>query len=196
MGTFFFNGMVQAQLIVKEPELCKEILNNKHGAFVKQKAQGMVKRLSGDGLPRSKGAKWFKMRKLANHAFHGESLKSMTPAIIASAETMLEKWKSHEGKEIEVFEEFTLLTSEVIARTAFGSNYLEGKNIFEMVRKLGDLISINHLKLRFPWMSKFSPTRDDIESEKLEKGIRQSIIEIAIKRVEQARLTGEFGTDF
>ncbi|TQD77784.1 hypothetical protein C1H46_036688 [Malus baccata] len=53
-----------------------------------------------------------------------------TYAIIASAETMLEKWKSHEGKEIEVFEEFTLLTSEVIARTAFGSNYLEGRNIF------------------------------------------------------------------
>lgn len=76
----------------------------------------------------------------------------MTPAIIASAETMLEKWKSREGKEIEVFEEFKLLTSEVIARTAFGSNYLEGKNIFEMLRKLADLIAINHLKLRFPWM--------------------------------------------
>lgn len=65
----------QAQLIVKEPELCKEILKNKHGAFVKQKAQGMIKRLSGDGLPRSEGAKWLKMRKLANQAFHGESLK-------------------------------------------------------------------------------------------------------------------------
>ncbi|KAB2604464.1 cytochrome P450 734A1-like [Pyrus ussuriensis x Pyrus communis] len=186
----------QAQLIVKEPELCKEILKNKHGAFVKQKAQGMIKRLSGDGLPRSEGAKWLKMRKLANQAFHGESLKSMTPAIIASAETMLEKWKSREGKEIEVFEEFKLLTSEVIARTAFGSNYLEGKNIFEMLRKLADLIAINHFKLRFPWMSKFFPTRNDIESEKLEKGIRQSIIEIVIKREEQARLTGECGTDF
>ncbi|KAK8483877.1 hypothetical protein V6N12_041533 [Hibiscus sabdariffa] len=44
----------------------------------------------------------------------------MTPAVIASVETMLAKWKGQEGREIEVFEEFKLLTSEVILRTAFG----------------------------------------------------------------------------
>ncbi|KAK8682348.1 hypothetical protein V6N13_054737 [Hibiscus sabdariffa] len=36
---------------------------------------------------------WGKQRKLANHAFHGESLKNMTPAVMASVEAMLEKWK-------------------------------------------------------------------------------------------------------
>lgn len=34
-----------------------------------------VKRLLGDRLVTSSGEKWFKMRKLGNQAFHGESLK-------------------------------------------------------------------------------------------------------------------------
>mgnify|MGYP003747247627 FL=1 len=56
----------------------------------------------------------------------------------------------HEGKEIEVSEEFRLLTSEVISRTAFGSSYLEGKNIFQMLMKLAVISSKNVYKLRFP----------------------------------------------
>ncbi|KAL4360539.1 hypothetical protein GQ457_04G026590 [Hibiscus cannabinus] len=48
---------------------------------------------------------------------------------------MLEKWKGQVGKEIEVFEEFRLLTSEVISRTIFGSSYLEGEMIFAMLNK-------------------------------------------------------------
>ena len=52
--------------------------------------------------------------------------------MISSVEVMLERWKNHEGKETDVYEEFRLLTSEAISRTAFGSSYLEGKNIFHV----------------------------------------------------------------
>lgn len=60
-----------------EPELCKEILNNKEGAYPKRKLQGFVKKLVGDsmGTSTTEGGKWRKLKKLANHAFHGESLK-------------------------------------------------------------------------------------------------------------------------
>ena len=58
----------------------------------------------------------------------------------ASAETMVESWKFHEGKEIDVCEEFSLYTSEVISRTAFGSSYLEGKTIFDKLSKLYSII--------------------------------------------------------
>lgn len=74
----------------------------------------------------------------------------MVPAMIASSETMLEKWKHSEGKEIEVFEEFRVLTSEIISKTAFGSSYQEGKAIFEMLTKLTLLVSRNVQKIRFP----------------------------------------------
>ncbi|XP_021824405.1 cytochrome P450 CYP749A22-like [Prunus avium] len=188
----------QAQLVIMEPELCKEILNNKDGAFAKRKPQSYVKKLLGDGLGTTDGEKWGKLRKLANHAFHAESLKSMVPDMVASAETMLEGWKNNEGKEIEVFEPFRMFTSEVISRTAFGSSYLEGHNFFENLMKLSFLIFKNALTVRFPGISKFFKTSDEIESEKLEKGMRDSIIEIVEKREKKA-MDGEedsFGSDF
>ncbi|WRX14261.1 Cytochrome P450 - like 10 [Theobroma cacao] len=110
---------IRPQLVITEVELVKEVLRNSEGAFRKKKAEDFIHKIIGDGLVATEGEKWARQRKLANHAFHGESLKSMTPAVIASVEAMLEKWKGREGKEIEVFEEFRLLTSEVISRTAF-----------------------------------------------------------------------------
>lgn len=62
-------------LVITEPELVKAILTNKEGFFPKTKAEGHVKRLVGDGLIMADGAKWLKLRKLANHAFYAESLK-------------------------------------------------------------------------------------------------------------------------
>nr|XP_028951966.1 cytochrome P450 CYP749A22-like [Malus domestica] len=188
----------KAQLVITEAELCKEILTNKDGAFQKTETRGYVKRLLGNGLTRSSGEKWAKLRKLANHAFHGESLKGMIPAMIASGETMMQRLKNHEGKEIEVYDEFRFFTSEVISRTAFGSSYLEGKNIFEMLMKLSFLTFKNALKPRFPGISKFIKTRDEVESAKLEKGIRDNIMKV-IKKREQKAVNGEedgFGSDF
>lgn len=74
----------------------------------------------------------------------------MIPTMVTSAGMMLERWKECENKEIEVFEEFRLLTSEVISKTAFGSSYLEGEDIFKMLMKLTLLVSRNLHIVRFP----------------------------------------------
>ncbi|PRQ40583.1 putative cytochrome P450 [Rosa chinensis] len=171
----------QPVLVVTEPELCKEILLNKDGVYPKPKASKLVKKLVGDSISVTEGEKWEKLRKLSNHAFRGERVKNMFADMKASAETMVERWKGHEGKEIDVVEEFRLYTSEVISRTAFGSSYLEGKNLFE---KLSKLIVFR--------------TSDDIESDKLDKGIRDSIMDIVKKREEEAIIGEEdsFGSDF
>ncbi|KAM5567453.1 cytochrome P450 CYP749A22-like [Rosa sericea] len=188
----------RAQLVIREPELCKQILNNKDGAYLKKPPEDFAKKLLGYGLVTAEAEKWVKLRKISNHAFHGESLKTMIPDMIAGTEIMLERWRSHEGKEIEVFEEFRLFTSDVISRTAFGSSYLEGQHIFEMLMELTLLLFKNSLKIKVPGFSKFFDTSDEIESEKLEKGIRDSIIELVKKR-ERKATSGEedsFGSDF
>ncbi|PPR95736.1 hypothetical protein GOBAR_AA24919 [Gossypium barbadense] len=189
----------RAQLVISEPELIKEILKTNDGSFPKRKDDSsIIHKIVGEGLVTSEGAKWAKQRKLANHAFHGESLKNMNPAVIASVETMLEKWKGREGEEIEVFNEFRLLTSEVISRTAFGSNYLEGKKIFDMLTKLAILVSRNYFKTPIPGISKIWKTADEIESEKLANGIHDCVMEM-VKRREKKVETGEadgFGNDF
>lgn len=53
------------------------------------------------------------------------------PTVAACTWDMFGRW---EGRaEIEVSKEFRDLTVDVIARTAFGSSYAEGKHIFEML---------------------------------------------------------------
>ncbi|KAL3830597.1 hypothetical protein ACJIZ3_019399 [Penstemon smallii] len=182
----------QAQLVVTEAELVKEILNNKNDNYPKIDLEGYAKKLLGDGLSSSKGEKWAKMRKLANHVFHAESLKNMIPTMIKSVDIMLEKWKEYENKEIEVFGEFRVLTSEIISRTAFGSSYLEGKNIFDMLMKLTLIVSRNAHKIKFPLISWFLTSKDEVESENLEQGIRDCIVQIITKREKEESVKIDF----
>lgn len=172
----------QAQLIITEPELIKEILNNKDGRYPKIDLEGHAKKLLGDGLSSTKGEKWMKLRKIANHAFHAESLKNMIPEMIVITKTMLEKWKKCEGKEIEVFEEFRVITSEIISKTAFGTSYQEGRTIFEMLMKLTLIVSTNAQKIRFPVLSIFFKSPDDKECNKIEQEIQDCITDIIKKR--------------
>ncbi|XP_047981840.1 cytochrome P450 CYP749A22-like [Salvia hispanica] len=188
----------QPEIVVTEPELIKEILSNKEGAYPKTTAKGYIKKLLGDGLLVAEGEKWSKLRKLSNHAFHGDCLKEMVPAMIACAETMLEKRRSYHGKEIEVCGEFRLLSSDVISRTAFGSSYLEGRKIFDMLSNLGVLISRNVFKIRLFGIGRCIRTRDDIEADKTEQLLHDSIMEIVKKRQFEVRSgkADSFGSDF
>lgn len=68
--------------------------------------------------------------------------------MVASVETMLQNWRQYEGREMDVCHEFKVMSSEVISRTAFGSSYKEGKNIFDMLTKLGFILIKNADKIR------------------------------------------------
>ncbi|KAL3567239.1 hypothetical protein D5086_029890 [Populus alba] len=106
----------------------------------------------------------------------------MIPAFIASVEVMLERWRQHDGKEIELFHEFKILTSEMISRTAFGSSYLEGQHIFDIAVR-------NNFKMTIPVIGKFVKlSADDIESDKLQQDISNCFLNM-IKSREKA-ITG------
>ncbi|KAI5678840.1 hypothetical protein M9H77_09790 [Catharanthus roseus] len=189
---------LRPQLIVTEPELIKEIVNDKEGDFPKMKRDIFLRNLVGDGLVMADGEKWIKHRRIANHAFNGESLKNMLPEMVESVESMIKKWRNHEGREIEVYSEFRDLSSEIISRTAFGSSYLEGKNIFQMLTQLGYLISKNIYKPSFFITRKYFKTADDKQSNEIEKSLRESIMSIIKKREDQvmAGRTDSYGSDF
>ncbi|KAF9660803.1 hypothetical protein SADUNF_Sadunf19G0001600 [Salix dunnii] len=178
----------QAQLIITEPELVKQILSNKDRSYPKTKVSSEIKKLLGDGIVLSEGEKWVKLRKLANHAFHGESVKGMVPEMIASLEIMLERWRHHHGKEIDIFSEFKILTSEVISRTSFGSSYLEGQHVFDMLTRMTHIISENNYRVRIPGIGKFFKASYDIEFENLEAKIRESFMNMMKKREKDAML--------
>ncbi|KAL5725767.1 hypothetical protein ACHQM5_008874 [Ranunculus cassubicifolius] len=175
----------KAQFVVTEPDLIKEVMNNKNGVYSKIEQNEYVKKMLGDGLVTVEGKKWSRQRKLANHAFHVENLKGMVPTIVTSVEEMLKRWGNHETKEIEVVKEYIMLTSDVISKTAFGSNYQEGQDIFNMLTKLGSIIAGNFNKVQIPVIGKFLMSSDDHEADKLEHGMRESFIDLIRQRKEK-----------
>lgn len=64
----------------------------------------------------------------------------MVPAMAATCGEFVEKWKSLIGAEgtceVDIWTEFQSLTADVISRTAFGSNYEEGRHVFELQKEL------------------------------------------------------------
>lgn len=62
-------------MVITEAELAKDVLNDRDGVYSKGKPKAFIKKLLGDGLVISQGEKWAKVRKIANFAFHAESLK-------------------------------------------------------------------------------------------------------------------------
>ncbi|WCJ22076.1 Cytochrome P450 CYP749A22 [Euphorbia peplus] len=184
-------------LVVTDTELAKEILNNKDELYPKAEFESYAKRLFGDGLVATRGEKWSIQRKLANHAFHGDNLRGMIPAMILSLETMLERWRRNGEKEIEVHQEFKLLTSEIISRTAFSSSYLEGQRTFDMLGMLTLILYKNFYKVNIPIINNLIKTQDDIEAEKLEQGMRDCILKMIKKREEEANGKTEcYGNDY
>ncbi|XP_066309240.1 cytochrome P450 CYP72A616-like [Miscanthus floridulus] len=123
------------RVIVNDPKLVREIMANKFGHFQKRKHTGIVRRLS-NGLVNHEGEKWAAHRKIINPAFHLEKLKKMLPAFAACSNELITRWvgyvESDGAKEIDVWPEFQNLTGDVISRTAFGSNFSEGRRIFEI----------------------------------------------------------------
>ncbi|KAI3867388.1 hypothetical protein MKX03_036515, partial [Papaver bracteatum] len=72
-------------------------------------------------------------------------------------------------------------------------------NISEMLVKLGSLMSTDFLKIRLLVIRKIMPNQDDIETDRLEREIRKSIIGLIKKREEKVNrdeLEGGYRSDY
>lgn len=78
----------------------------------------------------------------------------MVPAFSTSCGNLIQRWKnliSCEGScELDVAPEFQNLASDVIARTAFGSSYEEGKKIFQLQKEQAVLVLEAYTSVYFP----------------------------------------------
>lgn len=190
----------KARIFVHDPELMKQILSNKFGHYEKTDPNFQLKHLFGVyGLANTSGEKWARQRRLLNPAFHLESLKLMVPVMAASMGMMLDKWENAiaDGvKEIEVSEEFRCLTADVIARTAFGTSFEQGKHIFHMLAELTVLAGKSFGKMYFPGY-RFLPTPSNSRSRKLDVAIQQSLRELILNRKKDVELekNESYGTD-
>ncbi|KAI3730510.1 hypothetical protein L1987_61680 [Smallanthus sonchifolius] len=180
----------QAELVVTEPELLKEIMSLREISMGKQDVGPVLNKIFGDGLVFSHGDKWAKQRKLATHAFNGERLKNIVPVVVESVGMTLKQWKNAGTEEIEVYEEFRIMTSQVISRMVFGSNYEEGKKIFQKLGALTPLAAKSLSKTRLLGFGMICKDKDDAETDTQVAGIRDIIMKM-IRNREKMMIIGD-----
>eukprot|EP00252_Welwitschia_mirabilis_P012666 TRINITY_DN279_c0_g1_i12.p1 TRINITY_DN279_c0_g1~~TRINITY_DN279_c0_g1_i12.p1 ORF type:complete len:513 (-),score=67.01 TRINITY_DN279_c0_g1_i12:208-1746(-) len=174
---FWFGN--KARLYVQKPEHIKEILADKSGRLSLRvpNANPLARNLVSRGLVGLQGQKWALHRKLLNPAFHLDRLKGMIPAIRESCRLKLEEWSRavNEGAaELDMLKEFQMLTGDVIARTAFGSSFRQGKHIFDLQSEQMTL-SIKLSRTIYIPGFRFLPTETNRKCWKIENEIRKSL---------------------
>ncbi|KAA0055790.1 cytochrome P450 CYP72A219-like isoform X2 [Cucumis melo var. makuwa] len=172
------------RLIVKDPEMMKEVLMNKVGSFEKPPLSPLILKLT-RGLTTLKGKEWAKHKRIINPAFHLERLKGMMPAFNISCSNMIEDWKekaaNQDSVEVDVWPELQRLTGDVISRAAFGSNFEEGKKIFEHLKQL-TLLTLEAMQTLYLPGFRFIPTAKNRKREKLNKEIKTMIGSLILRK--------------
>ncbi|KAM3287155.1 hypothetical protein P3S67_020585 [Capsicum chacoense] len=182
MNCFVWLGPKPAVLIT-EPELIREVLTKN---YIYHKATSSpLSKLAIGGIASYEEDKWATHRRILNPAFHLDKLKHMLPAFKLTISDVLNKWKkvvSKEGSEIDVWLDLQTLTSDAISRTAFGSNYEEGRKIFELQKELVKIISEMSRSLYIPgW--RFLPTKKNKRMMQIVNELRTLIVVIINKRM-------------
>ncbi|CAA2987641.1 cytochrome P450 CYP72A219-like [Olea europaea subsp. europaea] len=177
-----------------DPDIAREVLSK---SYVFQKPPHPMAKLLVQGLLSYETDKWAKHRKLINPAFHTEKLKNMLPAFYLSCGDMLNKWEkivSSEGSsEVDVWPFLRTLTGDAISRAAFGSNYEEGRKIFELQTEQAVLLMQGRNSVDIPgW--RYFPTKTNKRMRKIAKEVESSVMSIIQKRI-KAMEAGEASSD-
>ncbi|WJX93335.1 hypothetical protein P8452_74871 [Trifolium repens] len=192
-NSFLWEGRTP-KVIITEPEQIKQVFN-KMQDFTKPKFSSIA-RFFAVGLASYEGEQWAKHRKIINPAFHIDKLKNMLPVFIQSSQDMISKWKEMltiDGScEIDVQPFIQNLTCDVISRTAFGSNYVQGSKIFELLRMQGHiLINTAHTRTPINW---FGPTNSYKRMKEMDREM-YDLVEGIIKKRETEMKNGKANND-
>nr|AIC74459.1 Cytochrome P450 CYPIV [Withania somnifera] len=175
------------RLAVADPDLIREIFTTKSEFYEKNEAHPLIRQLEGDGPSLVlKGEKWAHHRKIITPTFHMENLKLLIPGAACKVIEMLEKLTPNSkngGIEIEVSEWFQILTEDIVAQTAFGHSYEQGKAIFRLQAQQMVLASEAFQKVFIPGY-RFLPTKRNIKSWKLDTEVKKLLMKLIQERRE------------
>ncbi|XP_073010712.1 cytochrome P450 709B2-like [Typha latifolia] len=188
-GTFLFWMGPQPRICITDPEMVKQVLSNKFGFYTKPTMNPSLFALVGKGLFTSEGSDWAVRRRIINPAFTMVKLKMMTKTMTECVQSMIEGWQSQafqdesQQNEVRVNREFQELTADVIARTAFGSSYKEGREVFLAQRELQNLAEATLLNVHLPGFNHL-PTSTNRQKWKLERKLNDRLLKIMQSRLD------------
>ncbi|KAL2892606.1 hypothetical protein RDABS01_008515 [Bienertia sinuspersici] len=142
--------------------------------------------LLGQGIISSSGSVWSFQRKIISPEFFPEKVKGMVSLMVEAATSMLSSWedsltKSGGTAAITIDEDLRNMSADIISKTAFGSSYIQGKEIFSKIRELQKLMS-KALLVGIPF-ARYMPTKNNWEIKRLEKKIHLMILGVVKDRM-------------
>ncbi|MBL9199924.1 MAG: cytochrome P450 [Opitutaceae bacterium] len=119
-------------VIVNLPAGVQHVLVSHADRYPKSPSNDQALRtLLGQGLFVSEGPLWLRQRRAVTPAVHTGRLPGYAAAIVQAGEEMLARWRARPaGFEVDVTEDFTLLTAEIISRIMFG--FRLGEKVHEL----------------------------------------------------------------
>ncbi|KAG9460000.1 hypothetical protein H6P81_004508 [Aristolochia fimbriata] len=196
---FFYWFETEPRLCITDPELVKEVLSNKFSFFAKPKLRPSLLAIIGKGLARVEGVEWVRHRRILTPAFNIDNIKVMTKRMAACTLSMLDAWQQEVNKapgedtEMEMSKAMQELAADIIAHTAFGSSFIEGKEVFDVLYELERLAIISGSDIYIPG-SQYLPTRWNIHMWMLKRKMRNSLAQIIKKRTRSKSASG-YGND-
>ncbi|KAJ6912395.1 hypothetical protein NC651_014951 [Populus alba x Populus x berolinensis] len=192
---FLFWRGVQPAIRIADPKLAKQILSDKSGAYAQPQFDHRLLSFAGNGVGQLNGPDWVRHRSILTPAFTKDKLKLMTKRMAACTIDMIDDWKNrariadHQHITIEMSEEFKKLTCDVITHTAFGSNHVEGGEVFKAQDELIHHCVATMADLYIPG-SRFLPTPSNRQMWKMENNVNNSLRRLIQGRLERAQARG------
>ncbi|KAJ7974179.1 Cytochrome P450 [Quillaja saponaria] len=138
----------------------------------------------GSGLVMVEGNDWVRHRHVITPAFSPLNLKAMASLMVESTNRMLEKWVTQinsGNQEIDVEREITTTAGEIIAKTSFGMNYENGREVYEKLRALQMTLFKTNRYVGVPF-GKYLNLKKNLEAKKLGKEIDKLLLSIITTR--------------
>ncbi|XP_061964605.1 cytochrome P450 709B2-like [Populus nigra] len=192
---FLFWRGVQPAIRIADPKLAKQILSDKSGAYAQPQFDHRLLSFAGNGVGQLNGPDWVRHRSILTPAFTKDKLKLMTKRMASCTIDMIDDWKNrariadHQNITIEMSEEFKRLTCDVITHTAFGSNYVEGGEVFKAQDELIHHCVATMADIYIPG-SRFLPTPSNRQMWKMENNVNNSLRRLIQGRLESAQARG------
>jgi cytochrome P450 len=141
------------------PDHIRHILQENHRNYWKGIVFQKLKRIAGEGLVFSDGPLWRRQRQLIQPAFHRERIAGLGSMMVEKTTALLERWQPHvaEGRPLDVADEMSALTLEIVAAALFGTDL--GDDTHEFTDAVSaNMTYANHLMNHFFNPPLFVPT--------------------------------------
>jgi cytochrome P450 len=175
--------MGQTMYLLSHPDLIESVLVERSRNFTKTKVLKRNPRLLGEGLLTSEGEFWRRQRRLAQPAFHRRRVAAYGEVMAAFAQRSLEGWRS--GETIDVHEEMTRLTLEIVAKCLFDADVgAEARDVGSAMKVALEDFSSQRRLIRIP---KSIPTPHNVRFERAARRLDRIVLRI----IEERRKGGE-----